>query len=318
MEQERKLALLIDAENTSAAKIEQILREVSQYGSIILRRAYGNWRKEGLKSWENTLMQHAIKPIQQFDYVSGKSTTDFALVIDAMHLLYSGLYDGFAIVSSDSDFTPLAIHLREGGKFVIGIGGESTVEAFRKSCNIFTVLKETPIRVQPAKVQPAVPVQKKQPCDLEKIHDLLEKVFQKNKTDNGYAYVSAAGSAIKKYDSTFKPKNYGYSNLNGLIAGFPKKYAIQRNGSVDMYRCLNQPQQTSKPGKNTMRHQKQILEYLDEHGSAKRKEFDELLQLQASRTGVILHDLVAEGVLVTDGGRQNRVYKRNPSVADHA
>ena len=134
-----KIALLIDADNfTQIEKIKPAILEISKYGKISLKRAYGNWGKETLKNWKDVLRNLAIKPIQQIDYVSGKNATDIALTIDAMDFLYNSEYDGFVIVSGDSDYTPLAIKLKESGKTVIGIGcKESTAEAFVSSCDNF-------------------------------------------------------------------------------------------------------------------------------------------------------------------------------------
>lgn len=122
MEDLRNIVLLIDADNTQLSKIESIIREISTHGRIVVKRAYGNWKKETLKNWENELKRLAIKAEQQFDYVSGKNATDMALVIDAVNLLHKKLYDAFVIVASDSDYTPLAINLHESGVYVMGVG----------------------------------------------------------------------------------------------------------------------------------------------------------------------------------------------------
>ena len=141
MEDLKKMVVLIDADNTQLSKLEAVIREISVYGRIVVKRAYGNWRKDSLKKWEEELKRLAIKAEQQFDYVTGKNATDMALVIDAINLLHTGLYDGFAIVSSDSDFTPLAINLHESGVFVFGVGELQTPESFRNSCDEFVLLE---------------------------------------------------------------------------------------------------------------------------------------------------------------------------------
>ena len=130
---EQIIVLLIDADNTQEKKMKSVIMEISAYGRIVVKRAYGNWTKEVLKKWEDDFRNLAIKPIQQIDYVKGKNATDMALVIDALDFLYTSNYDTYAIVSSDSDFTPLAIKLRESGKFVIGVGKESASLRDRKS-----------------------------------------------------------------------------------------------------------------------------------------------------------------------------------------
>ena len=133
--------MLIDADNTQLSKLEAVIQEISTYGRIVVKRAYGNWRKDSLKNWENELKRLAIKAQQQFDYVSGKNTTDMALVIDTLDLLHSDIYDAFVIVASDSDYTPLAIKLHESGVYVMGVGEKKTPEAFRNACDEFVILK---------------------------------------------------------------------------------------------------------------------------------------------------------------------------------
>ncbi len=142
MNEFQKIALLIDADNAQAAKIEAILKEVSVYGRIVIKRAYGNWSKPSLQSWETEIKRFAISAIQQFDFASGKNASDMALTIDAMELLYAGKYDCFVIVSSDSDFTTLAIKLHEAGVYVIGYGKKDTVESFRSACDEFNYVED--------------------------------------------------------------------------------------------------------------------------------------------------------------------------------
>ncbi len=141
MENLQKIAMLIDADNTQLNKLEAVIQEVTALGRIVVKRAYGNWKKDALKRWESEIKRLAIKPEQQFDYVTGKNATDMALVIDTIELLHRELYDGFVIVASDSDYTPLAIHLREQGVYVLGVGEKQTPESFRKSCDEFLFLE---------------------------------------------------------------------------------------------------------------------------------------------------------------------------------
>ena len=150
------VALLIDADNSRASALGAIVRKISAYGRVVERRAYGNWSKDTLKSWRDSLVKYAIRPEQQFDYVPKKNATDIALVIDAMDLLYSGRCDVFAIVSSDSDFTPLAVRLRGSGARVIGFGKAGTSEAFRKACDEF-IEEEDPAGADPVPAAPAKP-----------------------------------------------------------------------------------------------------------------------------------------------------------------
>ena len=141
MDNLQKIVLLIDADNTRLSKLEAVIQEISTHGRIVVKRAYGNWKKDALKHWENELKRLAIKAEQQFDYVSGKNATDMALVISTLDLLHSNLYDAFAIVASDSDYTPLAIRLHESGVYVIGVGEKKTPKAFRNACDEFVFLE---------------------------------------------------------------------------------------------------------------------------------------------------------------------------------
>lgn len=152
-----KIAVVIDADNTRPSKIADVLSEISTRGRIVVKRAYGNWRKEGLKNWEPEIKGLAIKAEQQFDYVSGKNATDMALIIDTIELLYTKTYDAFVIVSSDSDYTPLAIKLRESGVYVIGVGEKKTPSPFRNACDEFLFLENISPTVGAQQEDPVLP-----------------------------------------------------------------------------------------------------------------------------------------------------------------
>lgn len=141
MQELQKIAVVIDADNTQISKLEDVFHEISTRGRIVVKRAYGNWHKPTLKNWGEIIKRLAVKAEQQFDYVSGKNATDMALVIDTIELLYTNLYDAFVIVSSDSDYTPLAIKLREAGVYVMGVGEQKTPVAFRNACDEFLFLE---------------------------------------------------------------------------------------------------------------------------------------------------------------------------------
>lgn len=141
MQELQKIAVVIDADNTQISKLEDVFHEISTRGRIVVKRAYGNWHKPTLKNWGEIIKRLAVKAEQQFDYVSGKNATDMALVIDTIELLYTNLYDAFVIVSSDSDYTPLAIKLREAGVYVMGVGEKKTPVAFRNACDEFLFLE---------------------------------------------------------------------------------------------------------------------------------------------------------------------------------
>ena len=262
MENLQKIAMLIDADNTQLAKLELVIQEVNTLGRIVVKRAYGNWKKEALKRWEGEIKRLAIKPEQQFDYVSGKNATDMALVIDTIELLHRDLYDAFVIVASDSDYTPLALHLREQGVHVVGVGEKKTPEAFRKSCDEFIYLENLAV---PAPVAAAVPVKPKTETkggkgkksrqtkaeaeavaraeDINEIHMLLRTAWDKFQDDDGYAYVSSAGQFLKRAKPDFDARTYGYSKLSVLISAFPKMYRTKKEvgkaaGLILSYQCL--------------------------------------------------------------------------------
>ncbi|MCI8497050.1 MAG: NYN domain-containing protein, partial [Clostridiales bacterium] len=243
-----KIAVMIDADNTQLGKLEAVLREISAYGRIVVKRAYGNWKKQALKNWEDELRRLAIKPEQQFDYVAGKNATDIALVIGALDLLYTGIYDAFVLVSSDSDYTPLAIRLNESGVYVIGVGEHKTPESFRNSCdnfifleNILSAAAPSPDESQQCEAgnQPSVPADA-----LEEIHRLLSLAFEKYANDEGFANVASAGSFLTRAKPDFDCRTYGYSKLSDLIAAYPDRYELERQpgrGTVPIavYRCLS-------------------------------------------------------------------------------
>ena len=310
MEQTRKLALLIDADNINPDQTDQMIQAASQYGCITLKRAYGNWQKDVLKKWTPVLKHHAIKAIQQFDYVSGKNTTDIALVIDAVSLLYQNRYDGFVIASSDSDYTPLAIHLREAEAFVMGVGEEKSLDAFRRSCDVFVVLQTAVAEPEIVQATSKKPPGELEVYNIETIHGLLKEAHTKHHHADGYTYGSAAGAVIKEFDPSFKPKIFGYRNLQALIEAFPQKYEIRWDGMTFCYRCLAEKPNTNRRSK-TLSHQKAILDYLDQNGSASRKDLDQLLSLSASATRGVLRLMIADEIIVPEGNHTSRIYKRN-------
>lgn len=157
MNELQRIVVVIDSDNTQRSKIGDVLREISTRGRIVVKRAYGNWQKEALKYWETDIKRLAIKAEQQFDYVSNKNATDMALVIDTIELLYTNIYDAFVIVSSDSDYTPLAIKLHESGVYVMGVGEKKTPESFRNACDEFLFLENISADASKAPTEP-IPV----------------------------------------------------------------------------------------------------------------------------------------------------------------
>lgn len=254
MDNLRNIVLLIDADNTQLLKIESIIREVSTHGRIVVKRAYGNWKKETLKKWENELKRLAIKAEQQFDYVSGKNATDMALVIDAMNLLHKDLYDAFVIVASDSDYTPLAINLHESGVYVMGVGERKTPESFRNSCDEFVFLeniagegkeiisKDEQINSKGEIEDNATESVCEESESIDVVHNLLKVASNKYQDDEGYVNISAAGQFIKRVKPDFDVRTFGYVKLPKLIEDFPQKYEMKRypgKGKVTIvaYKC---------------------------------------------------------------------------------
>ena len=243
MEALQKIAVVIDADNTQLAKISDVLREISTHGRIVVKRAYGNWRKEELKNWESEIKRLAIKAEQQFDYVAGKNATDMALVIDTVELLHSGMYDAFAIVSSDSDYTPLAIKLRESGVYVFGVGEKKTPEPFRNACDEFLYLENISSGEEPPKPEKEPrPGAGEKADSIEVIHGLLRNAFDAYQDDDGYVDASTAGDFIRRTKPDFDCRTYGFTKLSQLLEAFPKKYQVKRstlkNTTVITYRCI--------------------------------------------------------------------------------
>lgn len=254
-----KMVVLIDSDNTQLKKIELILQEVSTHGRIVVKRAYGNWKKESLKNWEDELKRLAIKAEQQFDYVAGKNATDMALVIDAIELLHSKNYDGFVIVASDSDYTPLAIKLHESGVYVIGVGEHKTPESFRNSCDEFLFIEnlnlpELPqsgdsvaephsaVRTDPQGNAGDGSAAEATADDLKTVHSLLRRAWETYQDDDGYVNISAAGSYIKRAKPDFDVRSYGFEKLTQLIGKYPnmydkKRYKGKGSATIFAYRC---------------------------------------------------------------------------------
>lgn len=221
---EAHIALLIDADNSPAAKIGLILTELSTFGVTNVRRAYGNWKKSELKGWEEKLHEHAIRPMQQFDYSKGKNASDMAMVIDALELLYTDRPDAFGIVSSDADFTPLVMHLRAKGAAVYGFGAAKTPEPFVNACSRFLFLEKLGVEElgeagESGEAAPAAPLrvttaQLKQDA---KLVTLLRHAVQAAADESGWARVGAVGQQIGN-QASFDSRNYGYATLTKLLA----------------------------------------------------------------------------------------------------
>ena len=239
IEELENIAVLIDADNAQLGKLKLVLDEISSYGRIVVKKAFGNWKDPILKNWEEIVKTLAIKPEQQFAYTKGKNATDISMVINAMDLLHTGSYDAFALVASDSDYTPLAIRLRESGVFVFGVGEKKTPASFKNACDEFIsteLLSDLSSDTSDDKT-------KSNPTnEMDLIHDLLKKVWIKHQDGDGFANVSSAGSYIKRVKPDFNTLTFGFQKLPDLISSFPDKYEMTKyrgKGTVRIvaYKC---------------------------------------------------------------------------------
>ena len=224
MNKEQKIAVLIDAENASMKSLGSILTELSKHGRIITKRAYGDWSSKHLTNWSKTMNELVIQPIQQFSYTQGKNSSDAALIIDAMDLLYSEKFDAFALVSSDSDFTKLASRLKESQIHVYGVGEKKTPAAFKNACDDFIyveVLRQLDVQEEQSKKAPSTTkTRTKTKKDISKDKELIKRLtnaVDDCADDEGWAALAECGSLIKKQFPDFDPRNYGYSKLSRLI-----------------------------------------------------------------------------------------------------
>jgi uncharacterized LabA/DUF88 family protein len=216
-----KLAVLIDADNAPPSITEGLLAEIAKYGTAHVKRAYGDWTGTNLKGWKDHLLAQSIQPMQQFAYTSGKNATDAAMVIDAMDLLYSGRFDGFCIVSSDSDFTRLAARIRESGLTVYGFGEHKTPKPFVAACDKFIYTENlSPSPTAPVDVlvtpKPATPAAQLK-GDTALINQ-LRNAIEAASDDDGWAPLASVGQIITKQRPEFDPRNYGYAKLSDLMA----------------------------------------------------------------------------------------------------
>ncbi|HEX8576191.1 MAG TPA: NYN domain-containing protein [Flavobacterium sp.] len=223
---ELKLAVLIDADNVPYSNVKGMMEEITKFGTPTTKRIYADWTKPNSNGWKSVLLEHAITPIQQYSYTIGKNSSDSALIIDAMDLLYSGKLDGFCIVSSDSDFTRLAIRLRESGMKVIGIGEKKTPNSFIVACDRFIYIEVLDGAIQKKKPKENVvdtrkrvekPVEKPlNKIDLQ-IIELIEATIEALGDDDGWAFLGDVGNLIVKKKPEFDPRNYGFSKLTPML-----------------------------------------------------------------------------------------------------
>ena len=214
-ESTQKLAILIDADNAQPSITENLLAEIAKYGTASVKRIYGDWTLPQLRGWKEILLQHSIQPMQQFGYTKGKNSTDSALIIDAMDLLYTGRFDGFCLISSDSDFTKLAARIRESGLAVYGFGERKTPEPFVAACDKFIyteVLREDEDDKETRKR-----ISKNSLKQDTKLVNLVRNAIEASSDESGWAHLAPVGSYIAKQSPEFDPRNYGYKKLGELL-----------------------------------------------------------------------------------------------------
>ena len=248
-EPEKRIALLIDADNAPASKIEEVLAEVARHGVANVRRAYGNWKSPSLKGWEAVLHEYAIRPIQQFAYSRGKNASDMAMVIDAMDLLYARNLDGFAIVSSDADFTPLVMRLLTDGVKVYGFGEKKTPDPFVNACSKFTYLEalgqahasapeahdeSSVVAGDSSEARP-----RKTGAEMRsdtRLVNLLRRAVASAEGEDGWSHLGPVGSQIGN-QASFDPRNYGYGKLSDLLAA-TGLFEMKKDGKSSYVRAL--------------------------------------------------------------------------------
>jgi uncharacterized LabA/DUF88 family protein len=238
--QELRLAVLIDADNVPYSNIKGIIEEIAKYGIPTIKRIYGDWTKPTVSGWKNVLLENAITPIQQYSYTTGKNATDSAMIIDAMDLLYSEKVEGFCIVSSDSDFTRLAIRLREAGMKVFGIGERKTPNPFIVACDKFTyieIINAPVINITASSSEVLKETGTKEPkghmLQIGKdIITLIAASITDVADENGWAFLADVGNLIIKKQPDFDPRNFGFSKLTSLIRT-QKQFEIDERDSTN-------------------------------------------------------------------------------------
>ena len=243
----RNLAMLIDGDNAQATLLAKMLVEGAKYGQITVRRIYGDWTTNNMKSWKETLNFHAFQPIQQFRYTVGKNATDSAMIIDAMDILHSDAVDGFCLVSSDSDYTRLATRIRETGTFVMGIGEKKTPKPFVNACDVFVYTenlvdkerkappksrnnRKTSSNAAKSKAMAKPKIEPENEAEAEVETDpmpLLEQAFDMAVQEDGWARLDRMGSNLYQLDPGFDPRTYGHKQLSRLVGGMKDKFEMR-------------------------------------------------------------------------------------------
>lgn len=232
METDIRLAVLIDGDNIPSAYLKEMMEEIAKYGNPTIKRIYGDWTRPGLAKWKDLLLENAITPIQQYGYTTGKNSTDSAMIIDAMDILYSEKVDGFCIVSSDSDFTRLATRLREAGMRVYGIGEKKTPKPFIVACDKFIYIEILhPVKKEITKKESKTKNKEKAPSNViidnpsevidvitPEVIRLISSTIYDLSGDDGWSFLGDVGALLQKKQPNFDPRNYGFNKLTPLLA----------------------------------------------------------------------------------------------------
>lgn len=242
IDHQARLAVLIDADNSQPSIIEGLLDEIASHGIASVKRIYGDWTDTRLKSWKSALLEHGLQPIQQFAYTTGKNATDSAMIIDAMDLLYTKNFDGFCIVSSDSDFTRLASRVRESGIKVYGFGERKTPKAFIGVCDKFIYTEN--LRRSANHKEPATPVVK---ADHQSLIALIRNAIEDTTNEAGWSYLGSIGQNLINKSPEFDPRTYGYKKLLDLIEAlgeFEIKYSDPLSKSQAVHVRIKRPKRS--------------------------------------------------------------------------
>ena len=246
LEKDIRLAVLIDADNIPYSNVKGMMEEIAKYGTPTFKRIYADWTKPTVSGWKKVLLENAITPIQQYSYTTGKNSSDSALIIDAMDILYSGKVDGFCIVSSDSDFTRLATRLREAGMKVFGIGQKKTPAPFIVACDKFIYLEVIAVpdeeeSIMPSKTPTDKPLLKVSKVAVDKLNKktihLIASSIDDLADENGWAFLGDVGNLLMKKQPNFDPRNFGFQKLTSLISSvtqfeIDKRETEKKNGKL--------------------------------------------------------------------------------------
>ncbi len=232
----RKLAVLVDGDNAQPSLLPKILSEAAKYGTLTIRRIFGDWTTPQMNQWKTQLNSYAVQPVQQFRYTVGKNATDSAMIIDAMDILHSELVDGFCIVSSDSDYTRLATRIREEGVFVMGIGKRQTPKPFINACNLFiyteNIGQENEEEADDAKNEPQARHEAKnggrsQLGNAKNALPLLRMAYKMGSDESDWVHLANIGNNLRQIDPSFDPRTYGFQRLSQLVSSLSKYFEVR-------------------------------------------------------------------------------------------